>query len=202
MGNQEYLSSGEILNSGEAFAVKKCLCGELPKIITGEQYNKVSCDLCGKECGDIELSEAVTSWNKSNMTDEDILDEAIEILKKSLGDRYCEIPNANDFYDILNSGCKAKPNGLGFVYIAHTIGTDNYKIGSTKDITSRLKSLKTGNPNISMIASRQSFNRVADEKMLHSIFKSSRIGGEWFALTFDQITDAIAKYGFNYHVGS
>ena len=77
MSEQRFFSSDEVLNSKDGFSIKNCLCGGVPKIVTGDQYNRVSCGLCGKECGDIELSEAVASWNRSNTTEASVVKEAL-----------------------------------------------------------------------------------------------------------------------------
>ena len=87
---------------------------------------------------------------------------------------------------------------FGFVYIAHTKNTNQYKIGSTGNIEKRLKTFKTGNPHITIIATKQSYNRLADERIMHKLFKKNKISGEWFALSSEQLIEAIDVYGFNY----
>jgi len=134
------------------------------------------------------------------MTDDDIIQESLDICQKRIMDLGGEIPTQFNIFDDLDlkTNRKGVAYQVGFVYIAHTVGTNNYKIGSTRDIRKRLSSLKTGNPHIAVIATKQSINRKSDERMLHKIFADSRIAGEWFALTGVQLVDAISKYGFNY----
>lgn len=53
-----------------------------------------------------------------------------------------------------------------------------YKIGKSKNPNLRIKSLKTANPKIKLIA----FGEGVEEKDLHRRYKSKRIGLEWFKL--------------------
>lgn len=53
-----------------------------------------------------------------------------------------------------------------------------YKIGKSKDPIKRMKSMKTANPNISMVC----FSKYIPEKFLHDLFSNSRHDLEWFKL--------------------
>ena len=57
--------------------------------------------------------------------------------------------------------------------------TGLYKIGKSKDVKRRVRSLMIGNPNIRLVA------RIPKdvESVLHDLFKEKRVAGEWFRLT-------------------
>jgi hypothetical protein len=89
-----------------------------------------------------------------------------------------------------------KCGSVGFVYIA--TGSDCfYKIGRTKDITSREKTLKTGNHLLSMIAYTQSCNSEHLEALIHKTYKNKNVGGEWFELTKEELEEMIYSFGFS-----
>jgi hypothetical protein len=79
-----------------------------------------------------------------------------------------------------------------------------YKIGKSKNPLMRLKALKTGNPNIELLA----YTDKIEEKYLHNRFFESKIGGEWFNLSKEKLKSLmnyfnhgkilIGKDGLNY----
>jgi hypothetical protein len=183
----------DFTNGKEPFVIHECSCGGMP--IIDYDKNIITCEYCGAECRAIELTEVVVNWNRMNISETEMLEESLRITEK-----YC--PSKTD-PTAMGSSRKwpdrnKQERANGFVYIAHTTNTNNYKIGITKDITKRYKSFKTGNPNIYIIATKKSYDPRAEERMLHKIFCSTRINGEWFALTKEQISAAIIQYGFNY----
>jgi len=61
------------------------------------------------------------------------------------------------------------------------VGKNNYKIGVSFDPRKRLKGVQTGNPyKVELIHSVSSYRPSKIEMILHLIFSSSRLEGEWF----------------------
>jgi len=97
--------------------------------------------------------------------------------------------------DDLSKDNKSSEEKFGFVYIAKQ--QDNiYKIGITKDIEARRKSLKTGNPFIEIIATKRTHSYYILEKQLHDKFTDKNINGEWFSFTDSEIKGIIIAFGF------
>jgi hypothetical protein len=74
----------------------------------------------------------------------------------------------------------------GFVYLMES---DNglYKIGATKDLKNRLKSLNSSSAKITCIHTIKSDDMLMAESRLHRNYKNERRYGEWFELTLDQV---------------
>ena len=71
------------------------------------------------------------------------------------------------------------------VYLINAIGTQKYKIGTTKDIDARLKSLQTGSPH--KLATVKCISGVhLLENRIHRHYCDYRASGEWF--NFDDST--------------
>ena len=64
------------------------------------------------------------------------------------------------------------------------------KIGKTKDLPSRLKQLQTANGHQLVVLGVISGEK---ERVLHSLFSSSRIRGEWFTMS-DEIKSFIVAH--------
>ena len=63
-------------------------------------------------------------------------------------------------------------------------GFDQYKIGVSKKVDSRLKHLQTGNPEkIEIIHTLESRHAYTIEKILHQKLDQFRLQGEWFELS-------------------
>lgn len=78
-------------------------------------------------------------------------------------------------------------SGKEGVYILRVSGTDQYKIGITKDVEKRLKNLQTGNPHpIELYAFYPTKYYKNLEKKVHKICKDRSIGGEWFSLSIEE----------------
>lgn len=95
-----------------------------------------------------------------------------------------EIPDCNVFNvmeqveRLIESQSSYKSGGLSkFTYLMFADG--RYKIGTSKDVHKRKKSIKTASPNVEIIA----FTNKYSEKVLHSLFKPYRQRGEWFDLS-------------------
>lgn len=70
------------------------------------------------------------------------------------------------------------------VYIIRFQNTDNYKIGITKNLKTRISQFSTGNPDniiIEYFIATEHYKSL--EKHFHSIFKNNRMKGEWFKFT-------------------
>lgn len=70
------------------------------------------------------------------------------------------------------------------VYIIRFQNTDNYKIGITKNLKTRISQFSTGNPDniiIEYFIATKHYKSL--EKHFHSIFKKYRMKGEWFKFT-------------------
>lgn len=96
-----------------------------------------------------------------------------------------------------------EPTGkIGNIYFA--VADDHVKIGFATDMTSRLRSLRTGNH--LEIHIHESFNSYqAAEKMLHKHFKKDHIRGEWFKMSFEieDLWDDIMDYqGMHTHTAN
>ena len=73
---------------------------------------------------------------------------------------------------------------MGYIYLINESGTDNYKIGLTKNPTKKRKSqLQTGNSSeLNIIKSFETEHPSRLERMLHIQHSSKRGMGEWFEL--------------------
>tara|TARA_Y100001938_G_C7910932_1_gene339559 strand:+ start:204 stop:680 length:477 start_codon:yes stop_codon:yes gene_type:complete len=68
------------------------------------------------------------------------------------------------------------------IYLIHAEGTDTYKIGLTKNVNTRIRSLQTSNPNTLSIL-KCIDGDIQLERRIHSYYKKNHLNGEWF--TFD-----------------
>lgn len=70
-----------------------------------------------------------------------------------------------------------------YLYVIRAGDTDYYKIGVTKDITKRLRSLQGGNHlRLSIVLTVQHKHAYQQEKHVHQVAKRWHIRGEWFRL--------------------
>ena len=184
----------------------------------GEYHLIVYCSYCGAGVIDIEnggAMETFTYFNCATLVNEyeteKLLIEKenqIEELKKQSYEEVCKTLtdfinkkyNLNGFDESLN---RDKPERRhqqefqGFVYIMKDNKKQNcYKIGKTKDITSRLKALKTGNPDLQVIATVKSIDYDCLEKYLHWTYRQNNISCEWFSFTDDELQDLIRLNNF------
>lgn len=81
----------------------------------------------------------------------------------------------------------------GFVYIISAVKTNYFKIGISEDsVAKRLKQLQTGCPlKLRYVYHAYVANMFQVEKELHKIFSASRVIGEWFSLTTEQVQECI-----------
>ena len=74
------------------------------------------------------------------------------------------------------------------VYLINADTTDKYKIGYTKDVKSRIKSLQTGCPyKLKLI--KEVLGDSEQEKVFHKTWKSHRKRGEWFEFKKEELED-------------
>lgn len=77
----------------------------------------------------------------------------------------------------------------GYVYLIRAVGTNNYKIGVTRnDPQHRLAGLKTGSPHeLCVIQSAYVENYKSKESWLHKEFHCYQMNGEWFSFDGDSL---------------
>lgn len=80
----------------------------------------------------------------------------------------------------------------GFVYLAESNGL--LKIGRTKNVTDRMASHAVSNPHIKLVRSYRTNHYKHLELWLHERFSQSRVSGEWFNITPNQVYRAILEY--------
>lgn len=80
-----------------------------------------------------------------------------------------------------------------FVYVIEEVETGRIKIGRSKNPESRMRQLKTGNPNTLRIAMKKERAYSAKfETWLHQQFSKNRTGGEWFeGVTPDEVSSRL-----------
>jgi hypothetical protein len=71
----------------------------------------------------------------------------------------------------------------GYLYLIMDKVHRYYKIGKTKDYSSRVKSIKTANPSISILFAKEIDHINYTEKYLHNYFADKNVNGEWFYLS-------------------
>jgi hypothetical protein len=83
---------------------------------------------------------------------------------------------------------------MGKVYLIANDEWTQFKIGvTTRDISKRIKSLKTGNASeLSVILSFDTIHHRKVEKWMHNKHHTKRLNGEWFALSDDDISNFIS----------
>jgi hypothetical protein len=100
---------------------------------------------------------------------------------EKLGKRYCaEFAKNNHKWTDLKEG-----GDLGYVYLIKEKGTLNHKIGCTKSIESRFRTLQIGNPReLEIKISCFTYFYRQLERVLHHLFAEQKIRSEWFVLLF------------------
>lgn len=69
-----------------------------------------------------------------------------------------------------------------YIYVIEDLDSGRIKIGRSKDPSSRLKQIQTGNPNtlkLGMVKERAYSSKF--ESWLHREFSANRLNGEWFS---------------------
>jgi len=83
---------------------------------------------------------------------------------------------------------------MGHIYLINESGTENYKIGLTKNATKKRKSqLQTGNSSeLNVVKSYETKHPARLEKLLHMQHANKRGLGEWFLLEPEDIFNFIS----------
>jgi len=85
----------------------------------------------------------------------------------------------------------------GFVYIGATTNkSGEFKIGRSRNLDQREKSLQIGNPYFSILYFMTSMDCHRAEKKLHMVFEDKKISGGWFRLSNEDMTRIISEYKF------
>ena len=85
------------------------------------------------------------------------------------------------------------------IYVFESHG--QFKIGVSQNVDVRLRSIKTGNPNVRLIyESKKIANAYKIENMIHSQLGNYRINGEWFSVPeqiniIEIINETVKKFG-------
>lgn len=78
----------------------------------------------------------------------------------------------------------------GYVYLVHPEGRNIYKIGASNNVDLRIKNY-TRHKNYQLILDAKVFSTdyFGLEDKLHIHFQKSRLSGEWFCLTDEEVED-------------
>lgn len=83
----------------------------------------------------------------------------------------------------------------GFVYIVGDANDSNvYKIGRARNISRRMKGLRSKNRSLYLVAHAITKDAKALERKLHGRFAFQCVGGEWFKLSTADIEEAFAIF--------
>lgn len=82
---------------------------------------------------------------------------------------------------------------MGYVYIGYD-KNGLFKIGKANDYKKRVKQIQNMNPAFEVMACIETDNPNGLERELHDKFSGSRIVGEWFRLTAEDIQAIIYEY--------
>lgn len=89
---------------------------------------------------------------------------------------------------------KKTNNKKGFVYFASSSESGSVKIGSSRNVNSRMSQLSTSSPSkIYPLFSFLCDDRLLAERSLHRHFSEKRMNGEWFDLSKSEVTLAKSK---------
>jgi len=74
------------------------------------------------------------------------------------------------------------------IYLIHADPENIYKIGVSKTVKKRLKTLQTANSNkLSIVKTFQTKHNRKVETALHKYFRKNKVRGEWFKLSTQQV---------------
>ncbi len=77
------------------------------------------------------------------------------------------------------------------VYLVRRIGTNEYKIGRSRNPIGRVRSLATAGTLDLLHVTASDGNKPHLENRLHEQFKHCCLGGEWFALTEEDVAEIL-----------
>lgn len=85
----------------------------------------------------------------------------------------------------------------GYVYIGKTTNkSGEYKIGSSRNIIERERTLKIGNPFFSILYVMESMDCLKSEREVQRKFNDKKISGEWFCLSNEDMMKMFSQYKF------
>ena len=73
------------------------------------------------------------------------------------------------------------------IYFIEAVGTGLIKIGKTKNVAARLRSLQTSNPHRLQVIKTISSDTLSEQE-LHRLFANQRMRGEWFVKDAELLT--------------
>lgn len=79
----------------------------------------------------------------------------------------------------------------GYVYMGLDATKTLFKIGFSRDPYRRAKEIQKMNPTFQLLAFAQVPDMRTAEKYLHEKFATKRVVGEWFALSFLEVSEAV-----------
>lgn len=83
-----------------------------------------------------------------------------------------------------NLGIVIHPEHSGFVFLAKSTSSDNFRIGWTKDLTRRKKELRANNEsNLHIIKYFYTPNVLADKQKLHQLFSKYHKHNDWYEVS-------------------
>ena len=86
------------------------------------------------------------------------------------------------------------------LYFIHEANWNNCKIGYTVNIKQRRQNLQTGNPNeLIVTACVPVYDGKTSETVAHDFFEKSKIRGEWYNITPEQIIDFVNNHYRNHY---
>jgi hypothetical protein len=96
------------------------------------------------------------------------------------------------FSDAISSSGSNKIASTIYTYLMKDNHSGFIKIGKSKDVGFRERTLQSQKPSIELVA----YVDRDIEKHLHLTYQSNRVRGEWFSLSESQIKEIVESYGF------
>ena len=113
--------------------------------------------------------------------------------------QYSDAEHVDKFIDVMDK-VFTKKETPGFVYIVYDKNTKQVKIGKTKNITTRMKTLSLSNLSLCLYGYMKCKDYSKAENFLHHYFKSTRTQREWFAvdpkIVLKKLISMQNKYGY------
>ncbi|ATW59350.1 hypothetical protein Cl131_gp082 [Aphanizomenon phage vB_AphaS-CL131] len=135
-----------------------------------------------------------TEHGDSLLTHQDV-DELIALLKqyknafKKEDIQSAPGVHASSSQHILCAFLRRKRNQKGWIYVIHAVDLGLFKVGCSKNPEARLGQLiKSQIPSeLVLVHQSKSDSMYADEKMIHKLYASRQVSGEWFRLTNEDL---------------
>lgn len=141
---------------------------------------------------DIQQSGIVAQYEEERMAHVYVQDQSDKVLLALLDNPFIPEHVLQLGRDELSKRERRKPT-TGTIYLIQGAETGYTKIGITKDIQRRLKTLQISSPEHLQVA--HSFpGTAAEERSLHRSYQDKRLHGEWFSLSQNDIQAITACY--------